>query len=361
MTTTKTSSLVNWNLLNNTLSRAILDGDRLFDVLEDLGCSIPHRSRGRDIRIPCPVHEGDSPNVKIDLHGYGLPIRWTCFSRQCQKEFKPSLLGLVRGVLSTRKRGKASMREAADFLAKYADDLPSDVRPEPDRDQPKPVLLNLSRAEVRARLEIPSNYFLDRGFSAEILDRFDVGYSHRLGRAVVPLYDDDGLKCVGFLGRSQWPACELCKHHHEGQTCDYGQSKWQLMTGFPKDRYLFNYAAARSTDQPFVFLVEGTPDVIRLAEAGYVGVALLGSDATSSQIAKLHALGKEVWVAFDNDKAGEEARERLLRRRFDGGNSFPMESFRVPPSYKDVGDTPVGELVRAVEWYLEDRKDRLIF
>lgn len=146
-------------------------------------------------------------------------------------------------------------------------------------------LLNLTRGQVRAALTIPSSYFLGRGFSPEVLDAFDVGESSRLRRVVVPLYDEEGRKCIGFTVRSYRRRCENCRKHHDpGVPCIYGQQKWGLMAGFPKRTHLYGFAKAVRSTAETLYLVEGPPDVWRLAEAGYIGVALLGTVLTEEQL-----------------------------------------------------------------------------
>jgi hypothetical protein len=344
---------VDWNQINNTLSQAILDRGLLEDLLGDLGCDLGFTRRGVQYRMPCPVHDGDVRNMEVTTGGYELPVRWCCYSRQCHDEYKPSLLGLVRGVLSRQREKVVRVREAAAFMARYAGDVEIEASATRARPEPEPVLLDLTREQVRRRLDIPSAYFLGRGFPEEVLDAFDVGYSGKLRRAVVPLYDETAQTCVGFLARSHRPPCEDCKRHHDpGQECRYGQPKWQAMSGFPRETYLYNYAAAAATAAPFVFLVEGAPDVFRLAEAGYVGVALLGCDASEAQLGKLAALGKEIWVAFDNDEAAEAARERLRKKSL--GLRIPFQTFSAPKPYKDLGDTPADQLRREIGEQVEE-------
>jgi hypothetical protein len=218
-----------------------------------------------------------------------------------------------------------------------------------------PRTLRLSRDQVRRALAIPSKHFLSRGFSPEVLDAFDVGESAKLKRAVVPLYDDTGEACTGYTVRSLKPPCQACNQHHEpGVDCRWGQQRWGIMGGFPKRTYLYNYARAKKTDSPVIFLTEGPPDVWRLAESGHVAVALLGADATDEQLHKLAALGKTVRVAFDNDPPGVAARERFQRKQAASGIDFPWAFFSAPAEYKDLGETPVEELRRAVQ-QAEDR------
>src|SRR5262249_12575653 len=146
--------------------------------------------------------------------------------------------------------------------------------------------------QVRTQLEIPSEYFVSRGFSGPVLDALDVGHSERLGMTVVPLYDRRGEVCVGFVSR------------RETSGCQHGQ-RWSMMEGFPKGKYLSNLPAASQSPRPYVLLVEGAPDVFRAAEAGCPAVALLGSELSDAQADLLASLGKEILIATDNDEAGK--------------------------------------------------------
>jgi 5S rRNA maturation endonuclease (ribonuclease M5) len=206
-----------------------------------------------------------------------------------------------------------------------------------------------ARERVRDRLVIPSKNFLKRGFSREVLDAFDVGYSREVGYDIVPVYDAEGRKYVGCTGRSTRPYCETCrKHHRESTSCRSGQEKWYIQRGFRKSKYLYNHATARYTDAPFIFVVEGPPDVFRLAEAGHVGVAILGVDASDLQMEMLADLDKEIWLAFDNDKPGDDGRARFRDRLRRNGVELSAHDFRVPRAFKDVGETPVDELRRVI-------------
>jgi hypothetical protein len=146
---------------------------------------------------------------------------------------------------------------------------------------------------------------------------------------------------------SKRPSCAICgRHHYPNQDCQFGQIRWKLDGCYQREQYLYNYARARSTSAPFVFLVEGAPDVLRLAEAGHTGVALMGEEASTTHLEMLAALGKPVWVAFDNDTAGREARDRLRKRMLRCGVTFPGNPFYVPEPFKDLGEMDAS-LIRA--------------
>ena len=86
-----------FNSINNKLSQALIDRGLLPDFLSGMGFQPVGWDDPENVfRGACPVHAGDDPNFELRTEGYALPIRWRCFSRQCEKKFKPSLLGLVR-------------------------------------------------------------------------------------------------------------------------------------------------------------------------------------------------------------------------------------------------------------------------
>jgi Toprim-like len=337
--------LVNWNRLNNELSEAILEADRLDELLAGLGCDLRHSHGETLYRGPCPVHLGDGANFQLRTGGRTLPVYWKCFSHHCEDEYKPSLLGLVRGVLSAQRMKPVPLREALDYLTKFVGARRTRAqswqsRPSP----PRPKLLSLTRAQVRRQLVIPSPYFVGRAFSPAVLDALDVGHSPKLRKTVVPVYDDAGRTCVGYIARSEKPHCLQCdKCHDRQESCGRGERRWDVLTDFPKGNYLLNYAAASASNSPFVLLVEGPGDVFRAMEAGVPAVAAFGSDLSSTQANKLAALNKRIVVALDNDKAGREGTKRaqnlLNQRRVIAGVCQP------PAGFHDVGDMPAEAVV----------------
>src|SRR5262249_43126032 len=154
---------------NNRTSSAILDADRLDDLLLELGCNLRRFPGGSRYSGPCPIHGGDGKNFRLGTGGDVLPIWWACHSRECHREYKPSLLGFVRGVLSFQEGKKVSIQTAMNFIKRFVAKLPTGANPRP-RPAPKSVAepFSLSREQVRARLVIPSPYFVTRGFNPSV-------------------------------------------------------------------------------------------------------------------------------------------------------------------------------------------------
>jgi hypothetical protein len=335
----------NLNALNNELSEALLASGRLRDLLEELGCEPRGYPGGQKLRGRCPVHSGDDLNFMVGTEGRGLPIYWACHSHRCHKakKLKPTLLGLVRGALAGDADRPGTVSEAVAFIQKFLDPDRTPPRPRPGPTarvirEPSPW----SRSQVRQRLEIPSPYFLSRGFSPDVLDRFDVGESAVQNRAVVPIYEND--RYVGFISRSTKPHCGSCGKCHEPDGCGSGEPRWMFPPNFPKGEYLFNYAEALKSQAPFILLTEGAPDVLRAAEAGVVAVCGFGTDLTNVQAIKLSGLNKPVLVAFDNDDAGLPAAQAVARQLREGRTR--VEVRHPPKEYKDVGEMTATEVAQ---------------
>jgi DNA primase len=140
-----------------------------------------------------------------------------------------------------------------------------------------------------------------------------------LGRTVFPVYE--GVLCVGVVSRSEKPA---------------GEVRWKVQDGFPVGQFLYDYDAAYIDSRPFVVLVEGPTDLLRVVEAGYPVVASFSANLTAEQAVKLKAMRKKVLVCYDNDNAGRRggalAVSLLAKNRVDAELRPP------PPEYHDVGD-----------------------
>jgi hypothetical protein len=327
--------MINWNRYNNQVSAIIRDAGALGELLSDLGCA-PRCRSGDEFRFPCPVHGGDDRNCVVRADGDTVPINWKCYSGKCHNDFKPSLLGLVRGILTRQEFGpwsgndnnkKVPLSHAAKFLDKFVADRVSS----PPRNIPiaKPPRKSWSREQVRARLEIPSPYFLSLGFSREVLDELDVGHSPKLRCSVIPLYDDNGSRCIGCL-----------KRRENNNTS--GPGRWSVSEGFAKAKYLYGFADMARSSLPYVVLVEGVKEVFRLREANIPAVACLGSDLSETQAKKLVGLRREVLIAFDNDQAGRDgggdARKLLLK--FGG----LVRVLTVPAGHKDLAEMTADEV-----------------
>ncbi|WP_162271927.1 toprim domain-containing protein [Gemmata sp. SH-PL17] len=335
-----------WNDINNRCSHALLETNRLGELLSELGCDLKE-TRGGNFRGPCPIHGGWKHNFEVYTGGEQVPIYWRCYSHQCHTRpgLVENLLGLVRGALSGDPDRPAPIFRAKEFVNEFVARGPHVPRSAP-RPKKAPVrnCASWTREQVRSRLAIPSPYFVGRGFNPTVLDRLDIGESSRLGCAVVPIYDDCGDRCVGHIERAVHSVCDACGLCHPVGPCAGGRRRWNLPARFYKGDWLYNYAVARQAPEPYVLLVEGVTDVLRAAEAGVPAVATFGTDVTVAQEVKLGFLNKSVVVAFDNDEAGHKAAASLVPILSRACRRVVLQ--HPPAGFKDVGEMSV-EAVKA--------------
>ncbi len=299
---------------------------RIEDLLAALDVSVSRA--GKIYQGCCPVHGGDNPNaLSLYWQGDTVPGYWRCWTRGCERTFKRTVLGFVRGVLSRQKyawtadarpavcsrQRTVSFPETLAWCCRFLGRNLADIKAD---DQGAEKLRfsgavarmaalqearrgTISKAEVRRFLRIPADYFVRRGWSPEVLDRFDVGLYPGKGRPMsdrvaVPIYDEEGHGILGFTARSIFEQCSGCNRWHSPATGCPEKSDQPAMIrtakwynhNFDREGVLYNLSnAARPIAKTGVAcLVEGPGDLWRLEEAGIsCGVALLGSALSEGQ------------------------------------------------------------------------------
>ena len=321
--------------------------DQLCDRIQELlgHFHLEHKMNGKFISMPCPIHGGDNDGA-INLYHVGDSYRgnWKCRTHHCEEVFKGSIIGFIRGIISSQKYNwnktgddTCPFKEALDYATSFLKiDLKnisvSNMTIEKSRfvstskllvDKDLPEVSNrITRSSVKKHLNIPSQYFLSRGFNAAILDKYDVGectskQKEMYNRAVVPIYDINHEYMIGCTGRSIFEKCQLCQSFHDKQdTCpgseDYKYSKWKHSAGFKTQESLYNmwFAKDHIRDSGDVILVESPGNVWRLEENGiHNSVAIFGSSLTDRQKMILDTSGAmNIIVIMDSDEAGTKGR-----------------------------------------------------
>lgn len=306
--------------------------------------------------MPCPVHGGDNPTGCRAYTNAAMGY-WQCHTRSCHKIFRDDTFGLVRGILSRQRKSwnaqgdrMANLTETGDFIRRVLGiegDGPDMVVDQSRREfvaQTRRLTVEeevegkWSRQIVRSRMKVPSSFFIKRGFSPEVLERFDVGDTQTgpfAGRAVVPVYDHTGTMAVGFSART---------------TTDQ-TPKW-LHSRFSRARVLYNMAAAfrEARRTGTIILVEGPADVWRLWEAGYHNAAaLLGVSLTDAQQVLLESSGAgRVVVFLDDDEAGRSAAMKIVGQL--------SRCFRVVIAHAGQGRDPADLTTQELRGILEGLK-----
>jgi 5S rRNA maturation endonuclease (ribonuclease M5) len=322
----------------------------------------------------CPIHESDNlESASIFVTGHTKIGNWKCWTASCEEEIleddKPrgnSLFGLVRGLLSVKLEKPVSFRDSIVFLQQLYNIESASINTKYQdvnyKEKNKFIMTSrilglkapdikgtLERSEVRGNLQIPDQYFLGRGFSTEILEKYDVGYCDTYGdqmfqRATVPIYDDDHKRLIGCVGRTTKPLCTMCEFHHDfDRKCPSNEiekrwgRKWLNTSGFRSDTFLYNYWYAKEhiSKTGWAILVEGQGDVWKLEMAGYhIGLGIFGDSLGDNQKKAIDKIGAiNLLILTDNDKAGLEARNKISKKCCRYYNCYYMD---LPK--KDLGD-----------------------
>jgi len=299
------------------------------------------------ICFPCPVHGGDNlGGCTIYLDGDNGGGNWSCWTRNCHEEYKNNLFGLIRGILSHNSGHSVNISDTFNFCLKLLGEKYEDIGYDYQTDdrstdaklmdiferEPRERGLDLTREQIRESLEIPANYFVNRGYEPETLDFFDVGLCSSpdkpmSNRIVVPVYDANNAY-VGCIGRALH---------------SYTKPKWINSAGFKKSEFLYglNIAKQYIMNSRSAFLVEGQGDVWRMHEAGIKNtVGIFGASLSEDQLVLLEKSGAmKLYIATDSDEAGQKAASQIAKR---GGRRFNYQ--RINISEKDVGDMTIEQI-----------------
>lgn len=318
--------------------------DSLLDILDVQ--DVKHN--GKMMVGCCPIHDGDNKSA-FNLYPDGENYRgnWKCRTHNCDKVFKGSIIGFVRGVLSNRKHNwknngdktvsfDDTIQFIEEFLGHNLDSLKiskSEIEKKTFANVVKHIVNNndtnisrISRHSIRNSLVIPADYFISRGFDNEILNKYDVGLCNKpekemFNRAVAPIYDLDHKFMVGCTGRSIFEKCQNCGcFHNPEDACPVAEDRWKFCKWkhnyqFKSQNYLYNiwYAKKYILESTKVILVESPGNVWRLEENGiHNSVALFGSNLSDKQKVLLDGSGAMTIITImDNDPAGKKAIESI--------------------------------------------------
>ena len=346
------------------------------ELLSELG--VDFRCNGKMLVGPCPVHGGDNLSA-WNLYPDGEEVRgyWVCRTHHCEKKkdqknkllYGSTIVGFVRGVLSQQNGRHVSYKDAVDFIVNFLGYNSLSEISKPDAEtierrkyissmrklsvSPKQEKSGWTRQKLRDMLQLPAKYYIDRGYSEKVLDKYDVGLYNKRNRIVVPVYDDKYTYVAGFLGRSIWPQCNKCKKWHSPSSkCPQTSyeikeaEKW-LNGSFQSTNYLYNYWFALPNIQKcgVAILVEGAGDVWRLEENGiHIGLGLFGTELTDPQRVLLDRSGAlSIIVLLDPDKAGREGAEKLKKQL---GRQYRMY---FPNTRDDVGGLNADEITEDIK------------
>lgn len=324
--------------------------DQLCDNIEELltTLDVQYKNSTKMVTMSCPIHGGDNIGA-LNLYTQGDSYRgnWKCRTHGCEKTFKSSIIGFIRGVMSHRKYGwekagdqTCSFKDAVQFASSFLKADINDIEISKlsrnkqsfsvavqymggtEKGTTNKTSSGITRSIVRKSLDIPATYYLNRGYSAEILDKYDIGLCHNpqkemYNRVVAPIYDDNHEYLIGCTGRTIFDKCSSCGcFHDQNKICpekDYRwlYPKWKHSANFKSQNTLYNYWYAKEhiAKLGYVIVVESPGNVWKLEENHiYNSVAIFGSSMSDRQKIILDSSGAmTIIVLTDNDEAGKQA------------------------------------------------------
>ena len=182
-----------------------------------------------------------------------------------------------------------------------------------------------------------TNYFLDRGLTPEIIEKFNLGYDPYFNTAVIP------VTASGYKARYLNPRDGQGKYNCNGR------------------QGLYNIKALDQSFKP-VFIVEGEIDCLSFLSCGAEALGLgstankrklidLITERVSSKDSKLPA----IFLALDNDKAGEETETELESELREIQVANPMRPFFFSRLRKELKREIYADCKDANEMLLKNR------
>lgn len=219
-----------------------------------------------------------------------------------------------------------------------------------------------------------TQYCLQRGLSIEIIKKFKIGYAfnqntvldlakkHNLNldlfenisvlkpspkglqdkfkdRLMIPIFDTLN-KVRGFTARVlPYDKTERPKYLNSTQSEWFNKSEiW----------YGWNINQKSIRSNKTAILVEGNMDVIAASQKGLdVTLASQGTSFTTNQLQILTRLVKTIWIAFDNDEAGQISGRKLFLESSRLG--FDVWQLLIPKKYKDLDEYLQAEFPQKVD------------
>lgn len=355
--------------------------DNIESLLDHFG--IEYKNNSKMISMSCPIHGGDNESA-VNIYPEGDTYRgnWKCRTQGCEQEFKASIIGFIRGIISKQKYNwqkpgdrTCPFNEALDYALMFINKDIKDIKiSKGDRDkksftnvinyisdQKESKNSYITRNQIIRSIEIPANYYIQRNYSEEILRKYDAGlcskpYKPMSNRVVVPIYDNDYKYMVGCSGRSIFEKCCHCNCYHNHECPDPDKRwlfpKWKHSAEFKSQNYLYNlwFAKKYILDTQTVIVVESPGNVWRLEENNiHNSVAIFGSSISDRQKMLLDSSGAmNIIILTDNDDAGRKAANQIQQKC---KNTYRV--FIPTISENDVGDMSREQINTEITEYIK--------
>jgi DNA primase len=278
----------------------------------------PDTLRGK---CPLPAHYSKTSTESFTATlSKGVGGAWACQSQSCIKS-RGRVGGNVLDFVAAMEN--CSVRDAAIklqtwFLVPAAGGSPRPVGKEPRADisaHKEPESIPVSKKNDQEvvgesesnkplsftlqKIDHAHSYVNERGLTDEIAQTFSVGVfsgkGSMQGRFVIPIHNATG-DLVAYVGRA----------------IDGTEPRYKFPAGFHKSLELFNLHRVKG--ELAVVLVEGFFDCMKVTQAGFPCVALMGSTMSKAQEELLAEHFGHVVVMLDGDEAGIVAAQGIADR-----------------------------------------------
>ncbi|MBX3164855.1 MAG: DNA primase [Bacteroidetes bacterium] len=338
----------------------IIDAAHVEDVVGEF---VTLKKRGANLLGLCPFHGEKTPSFTVS------PVKgiYKCFGcgkagnsvnfimEHLQLSYPEALkwlakkynIEVVEREITPEEREQQTERESMMIVMQYAQRYFSDTMHNSDEGK-----------------SIGLGYFVERGLRADIIEKFQLGYSleernafsnaaikngyqpkylvktgmsilsnryvegneiiaqdifdRYAGRVMFPIHDDGG-RVVAFGGRTLSSDKKTAKYINSPETEIYNKSK--ILYGL--------WLGKKSIqNKDTCFLVEGYMDVIAMHQAGIENVvASSGTSLTIEQIKSIHRFTRNIVVLYDGDEAGQKASNRAIPLLLEEGMNVRLLQF----------------------------------
>jgi DNA primase len=263
-------------------------------------------------RCPLPVHQSEKSAESFTATlNKGTGGAWACQSQSC-KQARGRVGGNVLDFVAAMEQ--CSVRDAAIklqtwFLVQAAGEEPEKrklgdgepswqgtAEPKPEESAAGGCVSNQPLTFALQRIDDSHPYLAGRGITEETTRNFGAGFfpgkGTMSGRVVIPIHNPKG-ECVAYAGRS----------------IDGTEPRYKFPAGFHKSLELFNLH--RTVGEFYVVVVEGFFDCMKVSQAGFPCVALMGCTMSAAQQRLLSEHFSQVILMLDGDDAGRGAAEEI--------------------------------------------------
>lgn len=301
------------------------------DIVDLISRYVPLKKSGVTYKACCPFHDEKTPSFVVQK----ASRHYHCFGCGAHGDAVAFLMNYER----------LSFPQALEFLAErfhvqldaeYEDKQAGISRGRLKRASEAAMLFFHTMLLFSDLAQGAREYLQKRGFSLQFVEGFRIGYApenglreylHAEGFSDKEIEEAgllsvrDGRKREFFSDRITFPILDATgcpigfsarKYKEETYGGKYINTSETLL--FKKSKVLFGifYAKKRMAKERVACVVEGQLDALRLIEAGFdFTVATLGTAFGSSHVDQLRAIGvEEVYLAFDQDEAGQASAEK---------------------------------------------------